>query len=1517
MSSAEEFEVDVRQQNGNPDEQDFNFYFSSWCKQNDKRNMSAVQIRFNCSAYKVHKEVLTLGGYELVLQDKSHLFDKLYTANSTGAENRKNATNNRWNNKKAFRSLVETIQSFVEDYDWEVERSSSLCYDGYTPLDSTLNVLVKRLEEIADRTLNESILTVVKGLIRKLVSARKFINEDDIRSILWLGKTRVGKSFSLNLLLYISEIEPWLYGLKSTPGREFTELYFEKKESLDETFSFPTFTSEKLDFELLSLEKKANFIKILPEPGYFSSDSFRKLKQSELEYLRAIRSHAVDGTQKWVDFLKSRGNIGSGYFLESAAEQTFSSTTLHPIKIRLGTTWHFQVTYFSESEIKRKLQQYFDECYVKSQQEGEKNKNSEAHEVFLEEYMKKLLKILKGSNLSKKGSNRSSQEITKAAADSIEEEENDLLTDEEEYIPARTDAKSDSKKASEIKFQGVLSKLAGKTFLFVGEGKNSLEDRVYLRKMLKTVLFEGIETLTTSTKQASIHIIKEIEIFAPSKLLQDGVNWMDAPGTNDANPEKYINLLSATETCTGIILLSDMMLEHDSSLMDVFRKQIVPRFWEKGRDLLRLGNFLTNEQRYSGNIIQLALDHRFSQDSERKLRKNIISYVRNEIMKFDAQETDEIRRKKFSEIWTILAKGTFTIFPFFYSSILNNADIRLDFRLVDQETWNPYQKTKLLDSPTWRAVSKDALLHSYGRKFIDSLFFVSQSRSRIVSADLQRELADAKASLENIKHAAQQSTISKSVKAWAIALGKNVTPVRSHFKFNILQSEKERFLKEIDFSKLVHWVKFEEYLQHTKIRFSNIVQKQANRKAQDIFNTFHRQASVRQCFTGPELRKRIDLNDFMEKFREAYIKIGEDVRKIAIGFISKNLSISDLSHNDREFVEQRLKVFPLETEFSEIVKSILGSEFEFVFPNLNSVAREENILLAENKIREEILTQIQDSIVEFSTHLLNFPSNTTFRHDFRSEQEKDKLDFVMKIIQSSFDDFYFQFKEKVLVPSFQRVFNARKKFLISNIFNRNNGVLVQIVKAFLTPLQRVRKIQTDTIANATHTQLTVDFIRNRLNEFEKGSLKNNQDSVWFECWARMKFILSSFYFSLNVEELNNLLEGHHLSPFQKLTRIGSMRLNVGRPKIMQLDEVLNFTESYEGKSAKLDDGQDTINILVDSDFDRMCNVVILTEKFQLKTRNLHRRLAQSNIESLFSSLILAFRKMVNFDFCSVSDRDLVLLWKKLIESIFPVREQIKQTGVATEQVDEDENNVKNQTPSESLFKQWFDIELDDFLKSPEPLCVTPYLMAISEMVSTPILIKMGDDVFIVEPLIRVPSKDERGLFFRAYTLLYHVKAGFDCWQMTPTPTRLLESLEAVENENFGSTKKKVKSLLPHERIDIKSIRPRYIKDAEEKLKGFEKSETRPEFILLNVEPKSFACPLAEFHRTFNQKHFNLNDDNSCLLKYRDCVGYVHYEEKVDVFSNQNDEAHYVVLSFTGKNPLKRFMDEVKFLYDDE
>ena len=89
MSSAEESELEAHDQL--KDNSDFDYYFRIWCEENDKKIMIRVLNRFDCSVYKVHQDVLTLGGYELILRENSHLFDKLYLVNATGAEQRKNA----------------------------------------------------------------------------------------------------------------------------------------------------------------------------------------------------------------------------------------------------------------------------------------------------------------------------------------------------------------------------------------------------------------------------------------------------------------------------------------------------------------------------------------------------------------------------------------------------------------------------------------------------------------------------------------------------------------------------------------------------------------------------------------------------------------------------------------------------------------------------------------------------------------------------------------------------------------------------------------------------------------------------------------------------------------------------------------------------------------------------------------------------------------------------------------------------------------------------------------------------------------------------------------------------------------------------------------------------------------------------------------------------------------------------------------------------------------------------------
>jgi len=95
-----------------------------------------------------------------------------------------------------------------------------------------------------------------------------------------------------------------------------------------------------------------------------------------------------------------------------------------------------------------------------------------------------------------------------------------------------------------------------------GRGFHPLDDRIYVRDKLA-------ERLTDKTQSC---VIEQCFVYCPSELLERGLELIDAPGANDADPFK-INVLHKTVTeASNVLCVSKRELEADSAVLGLFQE---------------------------------------------------------------------------------------------------------------------------------------------------------------------------------------------------------------------------------------------------------------------------------------------------------------------------------------------------------------------------------------------------------------------------------------------------------------------------------------------------------------------------------------------------------------------------------------------------------------------------------------------------------------------------------------------------------------------------------------------------------------------------------------------------------------------------------------------------------------------------------------------------------------------------------------------------------------------------------
>nr|DBA29289.1 TPA: hypothetical protein GDO54_009528 [Pyxicephalus adspersus] len=113
----------------------------------------------------------------------------------------------------------------------------------------------------------------------------------------------------------------------------------------------------------------------------------------------------------------------------------------------------------------------------------------------------------------------------------------------------------------EIEVCDQVKEFAGKTELYIGNGKDMAADRLALQKILKgfTVLADSDEEEETSSRNVKYKIaaLKSLVVYVPSTLLYGGTEILEMPGTNDSDPLAMNFIQDALDDVEVLLLLSE------------------------------------------------------------------------------------------------------------------------------------------------------------------------------------------------------------------------------------------------------------------------------------------------------------------------------------------------------------------------------------------------------------------------------------------------------------------------------------------------------------------------------------------------------------------------------------------------------------------------------------------------------------------------------------------------------------------------------------------------------------------------------------------------------------------------------------------------------------------------------------------------------------------------------------------------------------------------------------------------
>lgn len=120
----------------------------------------------------------------------------------------------------------------------------------------------------------------------------------------------------------------------------------------------------------------------------------------------------------------------------------------------------------------------------------------------------------------------------------------------------------------EIELCEQLKEFAGKTELYIGNGKNPASDRFALQKLLKEFTLsanaednggddDDDEDNNSRIMKQKIASLKRLVVYVPSTLLYGGIEILEMPGTNDSDPLAMSFIQDALDEVEVVLLLSE------------------------------------------------------------------------------------------------------------------------------------------------------------------------------------------------------------------------------------------------------------------------------------------------------------------------------------------------------------------------------------------------------------------------------------------------------------------------------------------------------------------------------------------------------------------------------------------------------------------------------------------------------------------------------------------------------------------------------------------------------------------------------------------------------------------------------------------------------------------------------------------------------------------------------------------------------------------------------------------------
>ncbi|KAM5193578.1 uncharacterized protein ACMZJ9_017560 [Mantella aurantiaca] len=313
----------------------------------------------------------------------------------------------------------------------------------------------------------------------------------------------------------------------------------------------------------------------------------------------------------------------------------YNATTNCVFYLRYGTSFQAKVEYFNEKELQNQLYE------LVSLEQG----STERRPAFVNERMQE-----KAEQSLKARFNI----LTKNAPDNHNEKTlQDVLRSI--YSP------------EEVELCDQMKEFAGKTELYIGNGKNPAADRLALQKLLKDFTLiandddDNDEEDRSRIMKQKVASLKRLIVYVPSTLLYGGTEILEMPGTNDSDPLAMSFIQDALDEVETVLLLSEFGFRLAG---------------QEVRDCLTNSRFITHWKRdfheyklMFASYPEKNLIYQFGAGDREKLEKIMMDNTRKQEEEFESfntllhpvQLTPEMKQNIFSS----------TLLPVLHSSILS------------------------------------------------------------------------------------------------------------------------------------------------------------------------------------------------------------------------------------------------------------------------------------------------------------------------------------------------------------------------------------------------------------------------------------------------------------------------------------------------------------------------------------------------------------------------------------------------------------------------------------------------------------------------------------------------------------------------------------------------------------------------------------------------------------------------------------------------------------------------------